>query len=358
MNLARMHKLTRDLIAIDSVSGNEEAVTQFLQTVLRGLGMRVRPLPVSAERCNLLAGWDEPVRVLFNTHVDTVPPQYGPHEDDERIYGRGACDTHGILAAQLEALLDLHEAGHTGLGLLLVVGEETSHDGARAAATSPELAEPEVLIVGEPTQNKLMTYQKGRLKGDLFAYGVEGHSGYPEHCDSAVEKLVRALEALWRAPWLARHSEQGTTVNVTIKQGGPVDNQVPGVAQARLVFRCAEPCAEVRRRTARLVEEVAATLSTPPGDRPHFELLWDPAENDPITHLATLPGFETGTAAYNTDIAYFGWHRARTFLVGPGSILQAHKDLRAGDWLGGEWISKQEQVEGVAVYKKLVQALL
>ena len=88
----------------------------------------------------------------------------------------------------------------------------------------------------------------------------------------------------------------------------------------------------------------------------HFEIAWDPAENDPITDLATLPGLRTGAAAYNTDIAYFGWNRCKTFLAGPGSILRAHKDLKDADWINGEWISKSDQISGVRLYCDIVRA--
>ncbi|NIR47584.1 M20/M25/M40 family metallo-hydrolase, partial [candidate division KSB1 bacterium] len=216
-----MQQLTKDLIAIDSVSGNEGEIADFLSRELETRGMTVQPFCVSGKRNNLLATWDEqPPKIVFNTHMDTVPEQYGPHEDSERIYGRGACDTHGILAAQLEALQDLHEQGVKGLGILLVVGEETNHDGALHAGNCDDISAPEVLIVGEPTENTLMASQKGCLKGDLMAYGVEGHSGYPEQYDSAVEKLIFALNRLLSASWLKKDSQTGTTLNVTIKEGG------------------------------------------------------------------------------------------------------------------------------------------
>ncbi|MCG8606202.1 hypothetical protein MJD09_14600, partial [bacterium] len=76
----------------------------------------------------------------------------------------------------------------------------------------------------------------------------------------------------------------------------------------------------------------------------------------PVRGLATLPGFDTASAAYNTDIAYFGWN-SQTFLAGPGSILCAHKDLVDDDWMAGEWISKREQIEGVELYCRLVRQL-
>lgn len=356
MQIDRMQRLTSELIAIDSVTGREAEIADFLRAHLSTLGFWVEMFPVAGERRNLLAGFEEGMpAILFNTHIDTVPRQYGPREDDGRIYGRGACDTHGVLAAQLEALCDLRDAGVRGIGILLVVGEETTHDGALHAAACARIIEPDALIVGEPTGNKLMTSQKGRLKAELVVRGVAGHSGYPELFDSAVEKLCFFVQRLRQAPWLASDSARGTTANVTIQEGGAAANQVPATARATFMFRCAEPCAKVRRAFERTLQEARADLKLPPELSAHYELRWDAAANDPVTNLATLPGFDTATAAYNTDIAYFGWNKARTFLLGPGSILQAHRDLRNDDWLSGEWISKQEQIEGVELYKRLVR---
>lgn len=353
MNISRLHNLTKELIAIDSVTGREGKITDYLERVLTEIGMQVHTFCVEGERRNILATWDaQPPRVMFNTHLDTVPPQYGPHEDDTRIYGRGACDTHGILAAQLEAVLDLHAEG-IDTGLLLVVGEETIHDGALHAGKGENITEPEILIVGEPTENKFMTSQKGRLKADLLVHGREGHSGYPERFDSAVEKLCATLQALWNAPWLVKDSAEGTTMNATIVHGGDADNKVPGLAHARLMFRCAEPCSVLKQRLESLLQELEKNF--PSANRPHFEVHWEAAETDPLTDLASLPGFETAAAAFNTDIAYFGWTSCRTFLIGPGSILQAHRDLRDDDWQNAEWISKEEQVRAVDIYKQIVK---
>lgn len=357
MNIQRMQRLTLDLIRIDSVTGKEAQIGEFLKEVLQQHGMKVQTWRVSEDRKNILARFDvDPIDILFNTHIDTVPPQYGPHEDDDRIYGRGACDTHGILAAQLEALEILHSEGIEGLGILLVAGEEVCHDGALHAAACPEIVEPAVLIVGEPTENRLMKTQKGRLKGDLCAHGLEGHSGYPEECDSAVEKLCLALEVLWRAPWVHKDSREGNTVNVTILEGGATANQVPGFARARLIFRCVDACSSIKEKVSELLAELESSLPAPKGNHSHFEIAWDPAENDPITNLATLPGLRTGSAAYNTDIAYFNWNRCKTFLAGPGSILRAHKDLKDADWINGEWISKSGQIAGVHLYCDIVRA--
>jgi acetylornithine deacetylase len=346
----RMRRLTRDLIAIDSVTGREAEIGAFLKEELRRRGWEVRSLPVTGDRANLLAteGGERP-RVLFNTHLDTVPEAYGPEEDAERLYGRGACDTKGILAAMVEALEDAREAGQQDLGLLLVVGEERDHLGARHAGACGLLAEPEALVVGEPTENRFLTSQKGILSARLLARGREGHSGYPERCDSAVEMLLPALEALRRAPWLARGSGEGTTVNISLLRGGEAFNKVPGEASAVLLFRLAEPVALVRDRAQELL------LAASPG----LEIVWEEEmASPPLDGLEALAGHPTGVAAFNTDLPYFGWKACRRFLLGPGSIHQAHRDPVGGDRMAGEWILKSEQEAGARLYRRLLDELL
>ncbi|MFQ5749902.1 MAG: M20/M25/M40 family metallo-hydrolase [Planctomycetota bacterium] len=342
-----MRRLTRELIAIDSVTGSEAAVAEYLAGELGRRGWKVRLSEAAPGRPNLLAVFEEgSPRILFNTHLDTVPEAYGPEEDEERIYGRGACDTKGILAAMLEALEDARQTGAQGLGLLLVAGEERDHVGALAAGKDPGLDAPEILVVGEPTRNRFLTAQKGLLSGRLEARGREGHSGYPEEFDSAVEKLVVALEALRTAPFLVRRSEEGTTVNLSLLQGGDAFNKVASSASAMVLFRLAKPAAELIPK----VEALLGRLS------PEVRICWEIAGAcDPIPEIDALEGFPTGVAAFGTDLSFFGWNPRRRYLFGPGSILQAHRDPVPGDPQAGEWILKREQEEGARLYRELLR---
>jgi len=354
MNVSRMQSLTKDLIAIDSVTGREAEITDYLVNYLNEIGMKTNEFVVDGNRRNILACHNEIYRLLFNTHIDTVPQQYGPHEDSQRIYGRGACDTHGILAAQLEAMADLREEGVSDIGLLLVVGEETFHDGATHAGKS-EIVPPDFLIVGEPTENKLMTAQKGSLKADLTVYGNEGHSGYPEYFNSAIERLVDLLQRFWQCDWLSADSRNGTTANVTFRENSHFDNQIPGKAAVRLMFRCAQPCAEVKQLFLAFLSQAAEQMNLKNAEL--FNLQWLMGQGEPI-ELNTVPDFELGMAAYNTDIHYFNWTQTKIFLMGSGSVLNAHRDLRNANWLEGEWLSKEEQIRSVHLYKKLARGLL
>ena len=187
-------ELTRALVDIESITENEEHIGDVLFAHLSELaaqyGGQAERMPVEPRRNNVLAWWGEPM-VTLSTHMDTVPPFFPSREDDQHIWGRGACDTKGIIASMIFAVRDLLEAGHTNLALLFVVGEERNSAGALAAAKSPRGSK--FLINGEPTENKLALGSKGALRLELVASGRMAHSAYPELGDSAIEKLLDAL---------------------------------------------------------------------------------------------------------------------------------------------------------------------
>ena len=129
--------------------------------------------------------------VTFSTHIDTVPPFFESSEDDDYIWGRGACDTKGIISAMIHAVEGLLASGVRNLGLLFVVGEERNSVGAYTASKTPRGSK--FLINGEPTENKLALGSKGALRYEVIANGRMAHSAYPELGESAIEKLLDAL---------------------------------------------------------------------------------------------------------------------------------------------------------------------
>src|SRR6266550_2404148 len=184
-----LFELTRKLIDIPSVTGDEGAVGVFLTSHLEELGYKVKQQQVEGKRCNIIATSGSP-RVVFSTHMDTVPPQIPSSEDAENIYGRGACDAKGIIAAQIFAAERLRREGINEVGLLFTVDEETGSLGAQVANMEPIAGECRFMINGEPTDNKLAIGTKGSLRCVLTTEGRAAHSAYPEQGDSAIEKLL------------------------------------------------------------------------------------------------------------------------------------------------------------------------
>src|SRR6202171_3855176 len=233
-----LFELTRALVDIESVTTNEVGVGEFLFRHLSPLaakyGGRVERMEVEGQRFNVFASWGTPI-VTLSTHMDTVPPFFPSHEDEEYLWGRGSCDAKGIIAAMICAVEELLSEDISDLGLLFVVGEERNSAGARVAAKAPRGSR--YLINGEPTENKLCLASKGPLLFELVAHGQLAHSGYPELGRSAIDTMLDVLEDI-RHLILPNDSLLGkTTLNIGTISGGRAPNVVADEARAEIMFR-------------------------------------------------------------------------------------------------------------------------
>src|SRR5581483_1768648 len=185
--------LTRALVDIESISGNEAGVGAYLHRELSTRGYKTEKIPVEANRFDVYASTGEKPLMVFSTHMDTVPPFIPSNEDSENIYGRGSCDAKGIIAAQIAAADRLRAQG-LSVGLLFLVGEERDSLGAKVA--NEHAPGSRFLVNGEPTDNRLALASKGTLRVEVIASGKMAHSAYPELGDSAIDKLLVALGRL------------------------------------------------------------------------------------------------------------------------------------------------------------------
>ena len=331
-----LFQLTRALIDIDSVTPNEEKVGLFLFDYLAELtartGGRVERIEVEPRRFNVLAHWGDPL-VTLSTHMDTVPPFFPSREDADFLWGRGACDTKGIIASMIHAAEALVKDGTRGIALLFVVGEERNSAGAMAAARDPRGSR--YLINGEPTENRLALGSKGALRYELIAQGRMAHSAYPHLGESAIEKLLDALAHVRRIPMPSDAILGESSLNIGTIQGGRAPNVIPDHARAEIFIRLVDSGDSLR----------AAILDACRGSVEAKEILYIPA-----VHLGAVEGLETTIVSYTTDIPAFEGAWGKPFLLGPGSIHFAHTDE--------ERIPKAELLESVQIYQKLVRQLL
>jgi len=285
---------------------------------------------VDGPRRNIYAAFGK-ADVVLSTHLDCVPPFFPSHLDADLLFGRGSCDAKGIAACQVAAVEQLRREGISNVGLLFVVGEERGSDGAKTAQALASGSR--FLINGEPTDNRLGIGTRGALRYSLRAKGRAAHSSFPELGVSAIEKLIDAL-VMMRSMDMPDHPVLGRThYTIGLIKGGVAPNVVPFEAEAEVMFRTVADLEGLRASMTQLtplvtVEEI---LDVPPVIMP------------------TVPGFETATFPYTTDIPFLSnW--GTPLLYGPGSIHVAHTD--------NEHIKVSDLDRAVQDYVKLAKHLL
>jgi len=326
-------RLTRELIDIDSTTGQEGDAGRFIAAMLRDLGYRVVEQPVSADRFNVIAttGAGAP-SVVFSTHFDCVPPFFQSREEQGRLHGRGSCDAKGTLVAQVAAAERLRASGESRVGLLFVVGEERGSDGAKIANTAASGSQ--FLINGEPTDNRLAVATRGAYRVGLRASGRTAHSSQPELGESAIDKLVDALVALREIDWPVDPVLGRTFYSVGLISGGIAPNVISPSAEAELMFRTVGDHAAIR---AQIQERVGSLVEVRDG------LVVPPVS------MRTAPGFDAAVFAFTTDIPFLDRWGA-PLLLGPGSVTQAHTV--------DEHVGVADLHRAVDLYAGLAQSLL
>ena len=350
-------QLFRDILAFDSTTGKEGDVAAFLEKTLEAPASGVAASPtvqgwdVPEGGRNLLFSWGVP-RVVFCTHMDTVPPYIPPVFTDSpvmpdaigplseagetpsaTVYGRGACDAKGQIVALYAACRALAEEGLDGFGLLLLAGEETGSWGAKAFSKTGFKAP--YLIVGEPTEGKMVSACKGTKAFTLHFTGEPFHSGYPQYGRSAVDAFVDFVQALRQVDFGSDPELGPTTWNIGRLASDNPQNVLSPALDCRLYFRTTfisdgQVAGEVRRFAA----EFGASVDEIGGDAP--------------SRWFVVPGFESAPASFGSDAPHLTGFEHRS-ICGPGSIRFAHRD--------DEQITLAELDQAAENYVKMFKAL-
>ena len=338
-----------EMLGIESTSGRERALADFLAERMAGEGRHVEmtEVPSMAGDCpegcdvpvNLFVRWGEP-KVVFCTHLDTVPPYIAPSvedcaDGDVKISGRGSCDAKGQIFSMWEACLELERRGCTDFGLLLLAGEETGSFGAKAF--SSELPSDAVVIVGEPTDNHMTTASKGTKSFEVSFQGEPFHSGYPQYGRSAVEMFNDFVNALRSIVFPKDELLGETTWNIGRLISDNPQNILSENLTCRVYFRTtfesdemvcnvmknmAGPDAKLRfgRRRVQDGSDIVAKELAPWQKYMTVKAFG----GDTPTKYEVLEGFPSKPVAFGSDapqLKSFG----RKILCGPGSILVAHR---------------------------------
>ena len=338
-----------EMLRIDSTSGRERGLADFLAERMAGPGRHIEltEVPSMAADCpegcdvpvNLFVRWGEP-KVVFCTHLDTVPPYISPSvencgDGDVKVSGRGSCDAKGQIFSMWEACLELERRGCTDFGLLLLAGEETGSFGAKAF--SADLPSDAVVIVGEPTDNHMTTASKGTKSFEVSFQGEPFHSGYPQYGRSAVEMFNDFVNALRSIVFPKDEVLGETTWNIGRLTSDNPQNILSENLTCRVYFRTtfesdemvcnvmknmAGPDAKLRfgRRRVQDGSDIVAKELAPWQKYMTVKAFG----GDTPTRYETLEGFPSKPVAFGSDapqLKSFG----RKILCGPGSILVAHR---------------------------------
>ncbi len=325
----------RQLIDVPSPTESELAAAELLDRELTRLGFATRRQDVTPTRFNLLALAGGPPRVIHNAHIDPVPPGFASREDDEFLYGRGACDTKGIIAAMIAAGDRLRRRGIDEFAFLFVVGEETDSIGAKAANVAFADLGSQYVVVGEPTESKFARASKGARTCHVTFNGVAAHSAYPHLGESAINRMVAAIAEINATDWGTHDILGKPTVNVGVVRGGERPNIVPAHAECELIFRLVTTPEDVQHRLEMLLSNHDGRITLSRGNPPQF--------------MVVPEGAESHVVAFNTDVPWLP-SLGKPLLFGPGSILDAHG--------ANEKISKRDLVAAVSTYEQMVVSLL
>ena len=322
------------ILSVDSTSGKEGELADMLSVEFAAPGRKVELFDVGDGTKNLLVSWGIP-KVIFCTHLDTVPPYIPPVLENDVFHGRGTCDAKGQIFAMWEACMELEAKGCTDFGLLLLAGEETGSFGAKAFREQHPGAE--WLVVGEPTDNCMATAAKGTKSFEVTFVGKAFHSGYPENGVSAVELFNDFMNALRSIRFPKDELLGETTFNVGKLVSDNPQNILSDKLTCRVYFRTTFESDEM---VCNVMKNMAGPEAKLRFGRPRVQdgsdivakdvAQWQRAMTvkafggDSPTRFEVLPGFESKPVSFGSDAPQLTNFKHK-ILCGPGSILVAHR---------------------------------
>jgi len=366
------------LVAIDSVSSrSNKEIVDYLAHRCEGIGFEVKRFPYSddngIDKVNLiaLAGAEfaegpPRVELALVGHTDTVP--FDPNwkealtltEREERLYGRGACDTKAFIAAALSAIngVDLKELTRP-LALVFTADEEIGLIGAKRLAEARAL-QPRYAIVGEPTSLRPMRAGKGYCLAEITVTGREAHSAYPALGSSAVVGAARLITRIETIANRLRSDEHPafdppfTTLNVGLISGGTAKNVIAGECKFTLEWRPI-PGQEPERLLALLSAAMEEEKKSDPAllfevDAARTDQGYETSANSQLINLLEqLTGQKTGTVAFGTEASQLTDLGAEAVVMGPGDIRVAHRT--------GEFVPVAELGACVKILEQAIERL-
>ncbi|HSU99000.1 MAG TPA: M20 family metallopeptidase [Roseiarcus sp.] len=376
-DIARLASLLEKLVAIDTQNppGRETEAAALLASELEAIGFATEIRPLADGRANVVGRIDNGDGPLFafNSHMDTVPAGGGWTGDpfrlterDGKLFGRGACDAKGPIVAMVEAgrlLASQRASWHGALVLMFVADEEIDGGGSRALAK--QQPRPDLIVIGEPTNNAVFAAHKGCLRPLIRANGKAAHSGRPElgvNAILAASRLISIFDERDRELRALTHPLVGhASLSVTRIAGGIADNVVPDNCELTLDRRLLPGetldaalnelhAMLTRARRDHGVDAEIAAIRTKAGSA-------ETALDDPLVRNAVAisrgrgvtfpqPGGLTG----GCDLVHFHDVGAVGIVLGPGSLDVAHQP--------DEYVPKEDLARAALIYRDIAIAMM
>lgn len=319
------------IMMINSTSGKEAELARYIAENVHVPGAILDIQEIGDGSVNLYYKWGKP-DIILCTHLDTVPPHIEPRSGNNRVYGRGACDAKGQIITHLNVCRDLYNEGETNFGLLLVAGEETGSTGARVANNLVKGCK--YVIIGEPTENKLIRAGKGIQLYDVKISGISCHSGYPQLGDDAVGRMNIFLGRLAGLQFPVDPVTGSTTYNIGQLSSENAYNVVPDLVTFKIYFRTTSASHLSIENSLRSISDEKTTITKVREDKP-FEYYY-------------IEGFDSDTVAFGCDGPSL-YNLGKCLLYGPGSIKVAHTEH--------EFINIPDMEKAISDLKKIFKTL-
>ena len=353
--LAELVALPTQQAGPDRGAGDERALCEYLAPLLRAAGadeviVELVMRSDGSPGAYVFARWGTPRRVV-NVHIDTVPANAGwsrdpwtPYIADGRLYGLGAADTKGAIAATLVAV---DATRPRDFGVLFSGDEERGSSVIRAFLAGPHAAAIREVIVCEPTARTAGVAHRGVLAQRAQLAGPGGHSSKADHLPKPLARLARFAAALddLGVRWLKNGppNMQGTCLNIAALHGGVAFNVISALGELEWSLR-PYPGFD-RAGWDREVAELAATID--PKIVLETTIDHTPFSCDALADHVRRFVRSVGTLDFWTEAALWAEHGKDAIVIGPGDIAQAH----AAD----EFVALDDLDWAVGLFRSLVR---
>ena len=363
-----------DLVSFRTVNGDEEPLARHIRDILSGYGFRTEIQPVAENRSNIVAAFGRSDnRLVFTGHLDVVPPgenwttgdPFRLTRKDGRLYGRGACDMKGGIAAMMASAVRAVETGEIRdceLRLVFVADEEVDGLGTKYYVDREPPTDKTLVVIGEPTMLEACIAHRGVTRFRVTIYGRQCHSGVPREGINAINQMARFLLEIEKLDRERQSMDCGIlpppNITATMLQSGVKENAVPGVSQVVLDCRTVpgETVETLRQNLEAILHRLFDGTEVTWQVQDFINVTPSSTEEDGPVCTTLTRAFETafGQAAVVTyfkgccDMSFFcakGY--SQTLLCGPGSMDQAHTV--------DEYIAIEQLHEAVDLYSEMIR---